>query len=55
MWSIKEIHIMMIQKTIPLSNAALMLKYGPDVLDKIEREKWEKVQEAHCEEMGNML
>lgn len=33
----------------------LMLKYGPDVLDKIEREKWEKVQEAYCEEMGNML
>ena len=33
----------------------LMLKYGPDVLDKIEREKWEKVQEAHCEETGNML
>lgn len=33
----------------------LMLKYGPDVLDKIEREKWEKVQEAHCEAMVNML
>ena len=33
----------------------LMLKYGPDVLGKIEREKWEKVQEAHCEETDNML
>ena len=33
----------------------LMLKYEPDVLDKIEREKWEKVQEAHCEETCNML
>ena len=33
----------------------LMLKYGPDVLDKIEWEKWEKVQEAHCEEIDNML
>ena len=33
----------------------LILKYGPDVLDKIEREKWEKVQEAHYEEADNML
>ena len=33
----------------------LILKYGPDVLDKIEQEKWEKVQEAHCEETCNML
>lgn len=33
----------------------LMLKHGSDVLDKIEREKWEKVKEAHCKEMGNMV
>lgn len=33
----------------------LMLKHGSDVLDKIERKKWEKVQEAHCKEMGNMV
>ncbi len=33
----------------------LMLKYGLDVLDKIEREKWEKAQEADCEETGYML
>ena len=33
----------------------LILKYGADVLDKIEREKWEKVREAHCEEIDNML
>ncbi len=33
----------------------LILKYGLDVLDKIKQEKWEKVQEAHCEETGNML
>ena len=33
----------------------LILKYGPDMLEKIEREKWKKVQEAHCEETCNML
>ena len=33
----------------------LILKYGPDVLNKIEREKWEKAQEADCEETDNML
>ena len=32
----------------------LMLKYVPDMLDGIERESGE-VQEAHCEETGNML
>ena len=30
----------------------LMLKYGPDVLEKIEREKRDK---AHCEETDNVL
>lgn len=30
----------------------LMLKYGPDVLEKIEREKRDKV---HCEETYNVL
>ena len=33
----------------------LMLKYGPDVLDKIEREKQGKVQEARFEEADNVL
>ena len=33
----------------------LMLKYGPDVLDKIEREKWEKVQEGYCKETDDVL
>ena len=33
----------------------LILKYGPDVLDKIEREKQGKVQEARCEEADNVL
>ncbi len=33
----------------------LILKYGPDMLEKIEWEKWEKAQEADCEETGNML
>ncbi len=30
----------------------LILKHGPDMLEKIEREK---AQEADCEETGNML
>ncbi len=33
----------------------LILKYGLDMLEKIEREKWEKAQETDCEETGNML
>ena len=33
----------------------LILKYGPDMLEEIEWEKWKKVQEAHCEEADNML
>ena len=33
----------------------LILKYGPDVLDKIEREKQEKVHKANCEKTDNVL
>ena len=33
----------------------LILKYGPDMLDKLEREKWEKMQKANCEETDNVL
>ena len=33
----------------------LILKYGPDVLKKIERAKQEKVQKANCEETNNVL
>ena len=33
----------------------LILKYGPDMLDKLEREKQEKVQKANCEETYNVL
>ena len=33
----------------------LMLKYGSEVLDQIEREKQGKVQEARCEEADNVL
>ena len=33
----------------------LILKYEPDVLDKIEREKQGKVHKANCEETDNVL
>ena len=33
----------------------LILKYGPDMLEALEREKREKLQKAHCEETNNLL
>ncbi len=33
----------------------LILKYGPDMLERLERVEWKEMRDTHCEETDNVL